>query len=84
MEKKKRTYKLGCHAKRLLLITLPMIMVMLLAFIAILLPLEGGELIKREALILAFFDAVGRGIIFMGIGVILLDYMEKKEEKREE
>ena len=83
MERKKADYRLGAHAKRLLLIVFPLIILQLVVLIAILMPLEGSELIKNEELIYTIFDGIGRGLIFMLSGTVILDYLEKKHRKKE-
>ncbi len=80
--KKKSEYVLGRHTDTLLHAAFPLIILKLLVFIALVLPLEGGELIRQEALLLALSDAIGRGIAFLTIGVIVLCYLEKKEYNR--
>ncbi len=80
MENKKSKYLLGEQAKKLLLGVLPILNIALFAFVLFLLPLGSYELVMQEALILAVFDAIGRGFAFLGIGIILLDYLEKKEK----
>lgn len=84
MEKKKADYRLGVYAKRLLLIIFPIIILQLIMLAAILIPLEGGELIKNQELIYTIFDGIGRGIIFMIGGTVILDYMEKKHKKEKQ
>ena len=84
MEKKKADYRLGESAKRLLLIVFPFVILQLILLTCILVPLEGGELIKKQELIYTAFDGVGRGLIFMMGGTIILDYMEKKHRKKSE
>ena len=84
MEKKKADYRLGESAKRLLLIVFPFIILQLILLTCILVPLEGGELIKKQELIYTVFDGVGRGLIFMMGGTVILDYMEKKYRKKSE
>lgn len=84
MEKKKADYRLSESAKRLLLIVFPFIILQLILLSCILVPLEGGELIKKQELIYTAFDGVGRGLIFMMGGGIILDYMEKKYRKKSE
>ena len=84
MEKKKADYRLSESAKRLLLIVFPFIILQLLLLTCILVPLEGGELIKKQELIYTVFDGVGRGLIFMMGGGVILDYMEKKYRKKSE
>jgi hypothetical protein len=81
MEKQRADYHLGIHARRLLLVVFPLIIFYLIMLVGILAPLEGGELIKKQELINTVFDSVGRGIIFMTGGAIILDYMEKKHKK---
>ena len=84
MEKKKTDYCLGGYAKRLLMLVLPLIIIQLVVLLALIIPLEGGELIKNQELIFTFFEGIGRGLTFMTIGALILDYWEKKHEKREE
>lgn len=84
MEKKKTDYRLGGYAQRLLMLVLPLIMIQLIVLLALIIPLEGGELIKNQELIFTFFEGIGRGLTFMTIGALVLDYLEKKHEKREE
>ncbi len=84
MEKKKTDYRLGTHAKRLLMMVLPLIIFQLVVLIALIIPLEGGELIKQQELIFTLFDGIGRGLAFMTIGALILDYMEKKNGKKGE
>ncbi len=74
-----KRYMLGTHAQNLLLLSLPLIILKLLTLIAFIVPLSGGELLKHEAMILVLLDAIGRGLAFMSIGVLILDYMEKKD-----
>ncbi len=80
MEKKKVSYALSSHARKLLLVCFPMIILYLIAMIAYILPLEGMEFIRREAIIIAFFDAVCRGLVFLTIGTVAIDHMEKRYE----
>ena len=83
-KRQKADYRLGNHAKRLLLIVFPFIIFYLIMLVGIMVPLEGGELIKKQQLIYTAFDAVGRGIIFMMGGTIILDYLEKKQRREKE
>ncbi len=83
MERKKADYSLGVYARKLLLIVLPMKIFLLLVLIAYIAPLEGMEFFRREVLIMMMFDAIGRGLIFMFGGAVLLDYLEKKHRKKD-
>ncbi len=81
---KKRNYHLGIHARNLLLWVFPLIIIELLTLIAYIVPLEGSELVKNEAIVWGIFDGIGRGIIFAAMATLILDYMEKKEAKSRE
>lgn len=83
MNKKKAEYRLGAYTKRLLMMVFPLIIVQLVALIALIAPLEGSELLKNQELIHMFFHGIGRGLAFMTIGGMILDYFEKKNEKRD-
>ncbi len=79
MKIKNPNYVLGTYARRLLMIVLPMVILLLLTLIAFMAPLEGMAFLRHRVLIVMMLDAIGRGLIFMLGGAVLLDYMEKKQ-----
>ena len=78
MERKKADYTLGVYASKLLATVLPMMIVLLITLLIYILPLEGMEFLRHEVLVYMVFDAIGRGLVFMLGGAVLLDYLEKK------
>ena len=79
MQKEKKTYVPGEYASRLLRTVLPMKVVLLTALLFYITSVESGEFFRHHVTVAMTFDAIGRGLLFMLGGAILLDYMEKKQ-----
>lgn len=78
MEKKK-TFKLGKNAQKVLLYTLPLLVFAAFALTLYVALLDGTSLIKERETVLVFLETVSRSCVCIALGTVLADYAERKK-----
>ncbi|MBQ9748151.1 MAG: hypothetical protein IJV98_05140 [Clostridia bacterium] len=78
MEKRNERYIPGVYAQRLLMAVLPVMCLLLTVLILYIVSVESGEFFRHRVMSAMIFDAIGRGLVLMLGGAIVLDYLEKK------
>ena len=82
MDSRKKKFTLGTYAKRLLLWTLPIVLVQVIFFAIFLSVRSGYELAGAGVLISVMLDGIGKSLILSVFASLLLDLLEKRDGAR--
>ena len=82
MNSEKKKFTLGVYAKKLLLWTLPIVLVQVIFFAIFLFVRSGYELAGAGVLISVMLDGIGKSLILSVFASLLLDLMEKRDWAR--
>ena len=78
MEKKK-TFKLGKNAQKVLLYTLPLLVFAAFALTLYVALLDGTAFVRERETVLILLETVSRGCVCIALGAVLADYAERKK-----
>ena len=82
MDSRKKKFTLGTYAKRLLLWTLPIVLVQVIFFAIFLSVRSSYELAGAGVLISVMLDGIGKSLILSVFASLLLDLLEKRDGAR--
>lgn len=82
MRSMKKKIMLGVRAKRLLLWTLPLVLLQVVALTIFVLSQSSYELAGSGVLIAAMLDGIGKSLILSVFASLIFDLLEKRDERR--
>lgn len=82
MKSIKKRLSLGIYAKKILLWTLPIVLVQTVFLMLFLSSKSGYELAGSGVLISAMLDGIGKSLILSVFSGLIFDLLEKRDEKR--
>ena len=82
MKLMKKRFSLGIYAKKLLLWTLPIVLVQVILLVLFLFTKSGYELAGSGVLISAMLDGIGKSLVLSVFSCFIFDLLEKRDGKR--